>query len=125
MKGEITKWLTEAYETGFFVYGNKCTPEVFEQRMKDNPTVSERVKTFMRHASKTAFINLSVPEVLTAQCKKSKLESFGCDHLQQRLLALPFRERLEKVMREARYWDQQYDYAQEDRALASGNTAFQ
>lgn len=105
MMGDITKFITEAFDGGFFVGVSDRTPEKLLEQLNAEAGDRDRIKTFMAHASKTAFLNLTVTEVIAGKCKQSKLDSYGMDYLQQKLLALPFPDRLAKVIREAQYWD--------------------
>jgi hypothetical protein len=105
--GEITTFLTEAYNGGFFVGVSNRAPELLLEQLNTEAGDRDRIKTFMAHASRSAFCHLTVTEVLAGKVKESKRDAWTPDLLQERMLAAPFPDRLARVLREAKYWDQQ------------------
>lgn len=110
--GEITTFLTEAYSGGFFVGVGDRTPEKILEQANAEAGDRDRIKTFMAHASRSAFCHLSVTEVLAGKVKERSRDQYTPDYLQTKLLAEPFPDRLARVIREAQWWDHQWEQSQ-------------
>lgn len=110
--GEITKFLTEAYNGGFFVGVGELTPEKVLERLNTEAGDNDRIKTFMAHASRSAYCHLTVTEVLAGKIKEGKRDAWTPDFLQEKLLAEPFPDRLARVLRDAQWWDHQWEQSQ-------------
>lgn len=103
--GQIRTFLMDAWEAGEFVFLQKRTPEQLLEALGKRNDANDTIRNFLACASKTVFLNLTAIEILAGKCKEIKLERFGVDYLQQKVLAENFPDRLARVMREAAYWD--------------------
>jgi hypothetical protein len=103
--GPITRFLTNAYSNGMFVFASTRTPEALLKILGEAEGADDNIRRFLAHASKTAFLNLTAIEILAGKCKQSKLDAYGMDYLQQMTLAATFPDRLARVIREAKEWD--------------------
>jgi hypothetical protein len=121
MMGPITRFLTNAYSNGMFVFASTRTPEALLKILGEAEGADDHIRRFLAHASKSTFLNLTAIEILAGKCKVSKLDAYGIDCLQQMTLAAAFPERLARVIREAKYWDhlaEQASYKHAAEALA-------
>jgi hypothetical protein len=73
MMGPITRFLTNAYSNGMFVFASTRTPEALLKILGEAEGADDNIRRFLAHASKTAFLNLTAIEILAGKCKQSKL----------------------------------------------------
>lgn len=110
--GPITKFVLAVYEDG--VLNEEHTPEELQAKLLVREGVDDRVVMFIRHATKTAFANLTVYEMLAGKIKAMKLANRGEDYLMDRTIAEPLEKRVACVLREAKWWDQQWEMRQQE-----------
>lgn len=101
--GPLIKFLAFAFQDG--AMNGEHSAEELLAKLSAREDCSEPIKTFLRHSSKHTLLNLSVCELLSGKRSVEKQEAFGLNWLQEKCLSRSLPDRVEHVMKEARYWD--------------------
>lgn len=101
--GHLVRFLTNAYCDHTFKFD--MTPEELLAKFDARPGADDHSHRFLTHATKTAFLNLTVVEVLAGKMKATRNEPGEFEFLRGKLFEQSFDERLALVIREAAWWD--------------------
>lgn len=101
----LIKFLAFAFQDGA-LHGEHTAEELLT-KLSAREDCSEDTVTFLRHTAKHGLLNLSVCELLSGKRSAAKMESYGLNWLQEKMLNRSLPDRVEQVMKEARYWDHQ------------------
>ena len=101
--GKLVEFLAVAFQEGVFQW--EYTPEQLLETLKIRPSCDEYTIHFLKHTSKTALLNLTVVEILAGKRSAAKMDSYGLDWLQAKVLAAATDVRVARIVREAQYWD--------------------